>query len=132
MHTTSDLIKTLLSHSGDSTITPDASYPTPLHLDGSENIQWAASQWDVDLPIGSDALYAYCSRLSQPISTASALLTRGALLFLHKRVSISLGDAHTTLGAFDFKYGTSTLDALYVPWESAALLPGFTVKVRTL
>jgi cell wall-associated NlpC family hydrolase len=94
----------------------------PTAWDCSELVQWAAHRTGVYIPDGSANQLAYCRSKGTIIGVATAMRTRGALLFHPGHVAISLGNGRTVEAANSrsgvVSYGASGR------FSSAAKVPG--------
>jgi cell wall-associated NlpC family hydrolase len=100
--------------------TPAASDPNPRAFDCSSLVQWAATRAGIpNVPRTSEQQIAWCD----PISVATAINTRGALLHQPGHIAISLGTGRTIEASQD-GVPVGQLNATGRKWDAGGKLRG--------
>jgi hypothetical protein len=99
----------------------------PDAFDCSELVEWAAKRAGAYMPDGSANQLAYVRKKGKTISVATAIKTRGALLFAPGHVAVSLGNGRT-IEAMNRKYGVRQGTASATRWTAAGLVPSLRYK----
>jgi cell wall-associated NlpC family hydrolase len=99
--------------------------PNPKAFDCSELVEWAAARAGITpkVPDGSAAQQSWCASHKTLISAATAINTKGALLFMPGHVAISLGNGKT-IEAMNPSQGVRQGNAAGRGWTSAGRIPG--------
>ncbi|WP_202806741.1 NlpC/P60 family protein [Kribbella catacumbae] len=99
----------------------------PDAFDCSELVEWAAKRAGAFMPDGSANQLAYVRKKGKTISVATAIKTRGALLFAPGHVAVSLGNGRT-IEAMNRKYGVRQGTASTSRFTAAGLVPSLRYK----
>jgi cell wall-associated NlpC family hydrolase len=99
--------------------------PNPSVFDCSELVEWAAARVGCYMPDGSSAQMSYMRSKGTTISVATAVRTRGALLWIPGHIAISLGNGRT-IEAANSTLGVVSMSATArsFSWQGAGKVPG--------